>query len=82
MRKDLQNSCLKGGHMHSFNMILKMYITSQSNTLESLRLFGCYKGWLQLKYAIGKSTKDDDGGGDDDDSDGRRGSQNQMKGQT
>ena len=44
LRKDLQNSCLKGGHMYSFYMILKMYITSQSNTLESLRLFGCYKG--------------------------------------
>lgn len=76
MRKDLQNSCLKGGHMYPFYMVLKMYITNQSNTLESLRLFGCYKVWLQLTYAIGKSTKDDDGGGgdNDDDDDGWRGS--------
>lgn len=64
--------------MYSFYMVLKMYITNQSNTLESLRLFGCYKVWLQLTYAIGKSTKDDDGGGgggdNDDDDDGWRGS--------
>ena len=64
--------------MYSFYMVLKMYITNQSNTLESLSLFGCYKVWLQLTYAIGKSTKDDDGGGgvgdNDDDDDGWRGS--------
>ena len=67
--------------MYSFYMVLKMYVTNQSHTLESLRLFGCYKVWLQLMYAIGKSTKDDGGGGggDNDDDDGWRGSQNQMK---
>ena len=70
--------------MYSFYMVLKMYITNQSNTLESLRLFGCYRVWLQLTYAIGKYTKDDDGGGggDDDRDDGRRVSQNKMKSQT